>query len=385
MIKICKPKIIHNQSTVIYNAKIKNEIDENELWYKLPCEFESLVSDSSDAALVALLIPAMTAGEDIFVEGWISEKLYHNLSYRYQKILQTVIPFLKIIKINVKELRSIDYKAQGVATGFSAGVDSYCTLKDYFFDEIPPSLKITHLTYHNVGSHGNTEKGRKLFHQRYAQLDKIVKKWEIPFIMIDSNLDTFYRDRRLYFMQTHTPRNMSVALLLQKGIKTFLYSSALSYNEIQVKPAYNIDICDSVTLPILSTESIEFLSVGSEYSRVKKTLNISNIEDTYSSLDVCVDSEDGKNCSICFKCMRTQLTLDIAGKLSLYNHVFDNKKYEKHKKAYIRNILKSDFSLDIELVNFAKETNYPLPFFAMKYGEIIKSLKTIKKFLKTAR
>lgn len=388
---ISKPIIEFKNGNVFYIVEVqKNTLESKILWFKVSDLYQDFVCDSSDAALLALLIPAMAMGEDITVEGWVSEKLFHNLSYPYQKILKIVIPSLKFIKIHVNELKSVDYHAQGVATGFSAGVDSFCTLQDYYFGDIPASLKITHLTFHNVGSHnigatGYTEQAKNLFQQRYNQLKDIVQKLgDLPFIMVDSNLDDFYDYPGLYFMQTHTPRNMSVALLLQKGLKTFLYSSAIAYEDIRVKQTYNIDICDPITLPLMSTESIDLLAVGSEYSRVEKTLHISDIAESYHSLDVCVDSKDGKNCSICFKCMRTQLTLDIANKLHLYDNVFDSEKFNQHKQNYLKRILQSNSPLDKEIVEYALTQNYPIPLLALYYGKMIRSLKLFKQFIKKA-
>jgi len=121
------------------------------------------------------------------------------------------------------------------------------------------------------------------------------------------------------------------------------------------------------------------LSIGGEYTRVEKTKIVANIPESYNSLDVCLSARaDGSNCSRCFKCMRTQLTLDIADCKQLYDGVFDSVRYKKNKDRYIGEIiantrfhLKADKTVDpliIEIDNFSKETNYKYPKVSYVYA-----------------
>ncbi|MEM9246786.1 MAG: hypothetical protein AAGA67_13760, partial [Cyanobacteria bacterium P01_F01_bin.153] len=57
-----------------------------------PEQHGDLVSDRADGALAALLFPAMARGEDIHIEGTLSERLYYNLSGRCQALLRSLDP-----------------------------------------------------------------------------------------------------------------------------------------------------------------------------------------------------------------------------------------------------------------------------------------------------
>ena len=261
------------------------------LQYTVLGEFGDLLTDSCDAALLALLIPAMASGEAIDVAGAVSERLYHNLAGPYQRLLQHVIPSLRRVRLRCANIRSADRRAPGVATGFSAGVDSYCVLADYYYSPVPAGLKLTHLLFNNVGSHG--QGGEHVFNTRFAALEPQVERIGLPFVRINSNLDAFY-PRQLAFQQTHTPRNVSVALLLQQGIGRFMYASAYSYRDVFIGPTCSMAYSDTAAVPLLSTEVLDACSVGSEYTRVEKTLRVADIPQSWQTLDICVTPDKAR-------------------------------------------------------------------------------------------
>ncbi|MHC4178467.1 MAG: hypothetical protein ACYSWU_13230, partial [Planctomycetota bacterium] len=97
--KIGKLELARQDNELICSFPVSFPDGTPTLWYALPLEFSDLVSDRSDAALVALLIPAMARGEDVYVDGTISETLYYNLSRSYQHVLRTIIPKLRHVKV----------------------------------------------------------------------------------------------------------------------------------------------------------------------------------------------------------------------------------------------------------------------------------------------
>jgi hypothetical protein len=304
----------------------------------------------------------MLIGEDIHVEGVVSERLLHNVSGPLQKLLQTIIPSLHLIEVKPANVyQDQELPASGVATGFSGGIDSYSVLADHYQANTAERFKVTHLLFNNVGSHGS--KGEELFKKRYEGLLPAAEKLDLPFLMINSNLDTFY-GKKVSFQKTHTLRNLSVALLLQKGIGHFLYASTYKYSDIFVGPSYDISYVDTIILPLLSTDRLEATSSGSEYSRVEKTLAVAQIPDSHNFLDVCVNpnnTSDYTNCSTCWKCLRTLSTLDIAGLLERYSASFDLNRYNNKKSRYFIKLLKSNDTLLLEIAQFAKARNYQFP------------------------
>ena len=57
---------------------------------------------------------------------------------------------------------------------------------------------------------------------------------------------------------------------------------------------------------------------------MQKTLLVAELPVARQSLTVCTGvTPDGRNCSTCDKCLRTELTLEIAGHLDAFDERFD--------------------------------------------------------------
>lgn len=380
--KISKPEVLEKNNVIEFRIRVESSEGDETLWYNLSGKFSDLVTDLCDAPLVALLIPAMAKGEDIYISGMISERLYYNLSGPYQRLLQYVIPSLHLINLYPSEIQSGGQRASGVATGFSAGIDSYCVLADHFYSDIPVGFKITHLLFNNVGSHGKG--GERLFRERYSSIEPVVERIGLPLIKVNSNLSIFY-GKGLDFQQTHTPRNASVALLLQRGIGRYMYASSYNYIDAFVGDTYDMAYSDSIALPLISTERLDIFSVSSEYTRVNKTLRMADVvTDSYTSIDVCVGlrSNNIRNCSLCWKCMRTLLTLDIAGIIDCYSTSFDIDAYKRGRKKYIASVIISHDPLLKEIVKFAQQKRYSFPFYSYIYAFLIYIVSQLKRVVR---
>lgn len=378
---ISKPELFFKSGCLHYQVPIYYSGKTEILWFSLKEKYADLVSYRSDAPLVALLIPAMAQGEDIRIEGTVSEKLFYNLSGPYQTILKLIIPSLHLVKIIPSEVRPAYCSGEGVAMGFSGGIDSFSVFADHHYSEVTKGFQVTHLLFNNVGSHGpDGEKSRRLFHRRYNRLKPLTDKLGLPFIAIDSNVDSFYHG--FTFEQTVIPRNVSVTLLLQRGLKRYLYASDYHYKNTMAGPIDNMSTINPVALPLLSIETLDLVSSGSQYTRVEKTIRVAEIEDSYQFLDVCTN-EDPQiiNCSTCYKCMRTMLTLEVAGKLECYSNVFDLDTYRKNRDFYIEEVLQSNDSYLLkEITDFINEIGFDVPlssrlFLRTKQAYFVSTLK----------
>lgn len=349
---IGKPVISHTSDQTRYEVKT----DKGPLWFSVQPQFSSFLSDSSDAALTGLLIPAMIRGEDIEIAGNVSARLHYHLNGRVQSIIRGVLPDLKHINIVAPALTEDRTGAAGVATGFSGGIDSYCVIADHLLSECNPRFRLTHLLYNDVGAHGTPGK----FDAYFDKISKAAAPLGLAMIKVASNLETFYPPVPT-FQQTHSLRNAAVAQLLQGGIGKFLYASTYQFADLKFTASNDIGFTDAACVPLLSTESVACLSVGSEYTRVGKTLKVACHPESYSTLDVCTGEDHHANCSACFKCLRTMLTLDIAGKLDLYSGVFDLTKYRERREWYVGHVLAADDPFSREIATLIRETGYKIP------------------------
>ena len=359
--RITKPQIEHSGDLTTYKVSVETRTGANMLWYRVEGAHGHLLDDTTDAAVVALLLPAMATGEDLRIDGMVSARLLENLP-ELQRVLKQIIPPLRVVQFHAEAVHYGQPRpTAGVATGFSGGVDSFCTLADYFYDHPPGPGRITHLLFNNVGSH--EAGGESLFRRRYRRLLPVASRMGLPLLVVNSNLDAFY-GRRLSFQQTHTLRNASVALLLQRGLSSWLYASGIPDQDAFVGPAPDLSYSDSVTLPLLSTETLHTASVGGCYSRVEKTQHIADVQDSFDSLDVCVSPyHDGipTNCSACFKCLRTLATLEIGGLLDRYARVFDRARYRRLRDGYLAGLSTSEDPCAKEVVRFAEQRQLALP------------------------
>ena len=332
----------------LHKEKIKEEIKlvadiESEkfgrdiIWFSVPKEYGEFLTENYNAILVALLYPAMCAGEDIYIKGKVSEKLLFNIQNYLISFIKVYTKTAKDIKIIVDEtITSVDNKQNHIGTGYSAGVDSLCTIYDRLVLEKRENYKLDTLLFLNTGSHGayqdkNTE---NKFVARYKYLKQTAP---LPFIALNTNIHKFHTGPHEL---TVTFTNVSGILSLERYFSKYYVSSSMSYNQFILYAKKGLNYCterfESFLLPLLSTETLSFIPDGYQYTRSQKIENILNYELTKKSLNVCVNSNETghKNCSICPKCLRTLMTLESLDILNDFKDVFDLDIYKKHSFKY---------------------------------------------------
>lgn len=314
--------------------------DTHNLTYSIPLEYADwFATDRCDGFVVGLLFQAMERKEDIVVEGPLSSLLFHSLQGFYIPMMAQAFPNLHPINIVPSFLTDEPAGGRGVATGFSGGIDSFATVIQHLVQENSANYKISHFLFHNTGSHGsgNPEAGRRLFWQRYEMMQPFAREVGIPIIPVDSNLSEIFP---IDFITMHSALNASVPLVLQNGLQRYFYSSAYKYADCGVDRTDDVARFDPFAFHLLSTEGLDCVSTGCQMSRVEKTELVAAYKPSHRYLNVCVESAfEGKNCSVCFKCRRTILTLELFGISDLYSDVFDLKKFRKIRNGYIMQLL----------------------------------------------
>lgn len=370
--KLYNLRLSRKNNISILSVSIDSEIlGKKELWFSTDQKYENAIcSTQYDAFLVGLLYPAMKYGEDIHINGLVSKKLLFNTNNYVIPLVKSFSPSCKTIKVTAENTINYNFGGSGIGTGFSGGVDSFCTIYDHYELEKDPEYKINSLLFLNVGAHGykDDNKAREKFKIRYNYLKKFPNEIGLDFISVDSNLHLFHPWGH---QKTHTLTSVSGILFLQNFYSKYYYASAgLNYGFV-IRSALNyrdIDIgayCDPILLPLLSTESLELIPDGTQYTRVEKTLRILNYMPVYKYLNVCVSGDDThENCSICNKCCRTIMTLNSVGKLDEFKQLFDINKYRKlaEKKYICKQVLNQNKDPFAKAnINLAKANNVRLP------------------------
>ncbi len=359
MITIDKTYIEAVNEKVYLKAVITDEHNKlNEICYFVTQkEYGKYFCDEvSDAFITGLLLPALQSNQDIVVNGAMSEKLFFNLSNTIIFLLGKAFNY-KPIKIIPDKLVKMDFKPFAVGTGCSLGIDSFSTIIKHTADNCPESYKLTHLTYFNVGAHGEveTEKVNDSFQNDLIKVKDFAKEVQLPLLTVESNLPDFYRNYNFNFNQTHVIRNMSMVLTLQKLFKKYIYSSGYPVSEIHLS-AIDPTYMEGILQPNLSTENTDLIVGGPNLSRAEKAIEILDNEVVKKHLYVCVkdlainnkmilgpwvkiNDNDKRNCSGCDKCLRTMLVFDIVGKLDDYAEVFNLAKYHSLKKLFMAKVV----------------------------------------------
>ena len=229
--------------------------------------------------------------------------------------------------------------ARAVGTGFSGGIDSFATIYEHLEKPAPEGFKLSHLFFFNVGAHGipKDESGlvaiERQFHARYEKLKPFPDEAGLPFVPVNSNIHLFHPWGHL---EVATFATASAALFLQKGVRRYyVASSGHTYRQLwQFLGAGGrpdaIERVNMLILPWLSTESLDLVDDGNMLDRSQKTALVAGYEPATRYLNVCYGHDTlDTNCSVCGKCRRTLLTLEILGKLDAFDKVFDVGRYRR--------------------------------------------------------
>lgn len=307
------------------------------LWFSVDKEYyDYLCEERADAYLVAALHYAMSNNHDFEIADPISELLLFNLNTYLIPALIENNPELHFPIINAEVACEKLPNAGAVGTGISCGVDSLHALATKTHSKYT-NHNITHLSFNNVGSHGEGQRARELYKSRLTRPRSFASEFGFKFVASDSNLMDVIPQNHF---KTHTYSSMFPVLCLQKLYGTYFYSSGgYKFNEFSLKHTSS-SCCGSyelLSLQCFSTETCRIISDGMGKTRLMKLRNIVNYAPSYKYLNVCLVT--GDNCNKCEKCIRTLLGLDITGKLDNYRDVFDIEYYKSNREWYIQQLL----------------------------------------------
>jgi bacterioferritin-associated ferredoxin len=310
------------------------DVDGNprQLWFEVENEYApSLCHERSDGYLIGLLPWAMRHQHDITCEMPVGEELYY-------QITSCLIPALcksanKLYSTQI--FASIDTQTilnkGAIGTGISCGIDSLHVLANQSNSPYP-SLNLTHLVHHNVGSHGTNKDSEVLRIERENRAQAFADEMGYKLIKTNSNYAEIFQQTYPYI---NTYANCFAIYMMQKLWSNYFYASlGCGLNNFNLKNHDKKDSAyyDLLTLDCLSTKTLRIYSEGAAKTRFEKTKTVVNYLPAKKYLNVCCAT--GSNCGKCEKCMRTLLMLDALDTLDTFNSVFDINYYKTHKNHY---------------------------------------------------
>jgi hypothetical protein len=392
MIVVKKASSEQREGWIKQACEVVHEQLPGELFFRLNSDLSPAAeSPSSNAFILGLLWPAMVLGEDLIIEGEVSEELIYVANNDLQALLVAYEPALKRVAVSVEgSLPSSAPRQRSVATGFSAGIDTFTTLKLYSNGGVPGISGIDTLTTFNVGAMGNTTESVALFEKYCKRTIEFAKSTSRSWINVNSNLDDFYNSKNCGFQKTHNIRNLAAAYACESVISDYLYSSTYPYYDIN-SDNFDMAFIEPMLVALISTQSLNIYSAGASFSRLEKTKFISDYEPSFDLLDICVGHPMERaqsaypNCSRCWKCARALITFDALGKLSNFSAVFDVEKFLRNRSYAYEEILLGAIEgrpADRDVAEFFKERGKTFPVTrlfrlrccASKYKKMIKKI-----------
>lgn len=279
-----------------------------ELYFEYPIEYEAFVSPSPDAFAVAMLVPAMIAGEPLEIVPPLSPRLLFHLP-RIRDIFHAWHP--EFVRSEIRAVASPDdARPTGTqaATFFSGGVDSFYTLLKYRGGREALPSPLTHIIFmRGLEKPLDFLKGVEASQQL---VQKIAAEAGVRCIVGESNLRTYFDAD---WLNVYCGSGLSAtALSLAGGFSHVCIPSTYSYRDpVSIGSTPLVD-------ERFSTERVQVVHDGAELPRADKLARILEWDRdlVLNHLRVCVMNFGGAyNCCECRKCIRTLMPLRALGVL----------------------------------------------------------------------
>lgn len=376
--KISKVELVEFHET----ARLQCEIAGGKFFVEVEKKYaDYLVHEVSDPFVIAAMLPALMKGEDIQCETISDDLFYHSPTILF---LLSKVFHRSPIKIQPKQICHVDFEPKAVASGFSGGIDSFCTYIKHTDENCPEAYRMTHLALFNSGAYGSDyEKTQEKFRIDVERANIFAREVNMPLVRVDTNIASIFTHKDIYHYSLRSTLCLSFCVLsLSKLFKTYYISGAGTIDEMKLT-RYDQSYYSDALVQLLSTHNTQIFMGETNMTRVDKTICIADNPLVQKYLYVCAadifnekfgkdyKKDTASNCSQCMKCTRTLITLELLGKLEQFRGRFDIEKYMKSKNAVIQDVMNKrsydHFAKDIyELMS---EKGWRIPLWRRVYGD----------------
>jgi hypothetical protein len=295
-----------NGSTTLSVTIESHDGSRTRLWYRVPCEYASLIPASCDSFVVATVMLAMSQASDFAVHGEVSPSLLRNLQ-EFQAAWACWYPqkYRKIDIIAEVEREQANATAEEKAiAAFSGGVDSCFTM---FRHKSGRYGRLTRNLQAGLMVHGfDIPLAQQEVFERAAKKSKaMLNSLGVELIPVATN----YREFGLNWEDVFGSAVASTLMLLRGSYTVGLVPSSYTYKSLFLPWGSN-----PLTDPLLSSNAFQVIHDGTAFKRIDKIREITNFPAALQSLRVCWEGKErDRNCGRCEKCIRTILGFRVMG------------------------------------------------------------------------
>jgi len=300
-------------------------LDGSKLWLRYPPEFYDYLSSSADPWIAMLLWPAMRLGQDLHVDAVASSKLVE-AAPTLMAIMHCWDARLKPVEVRPEATSCEREAGTAVASFFSGGVDSFYSALKHTAPETPPGERITHL----ISARGLDIRlhDEVLWTRVRSCLRDAAAEIGCTWVECSTNVREVVPQELVGWFMYYGAALAGIGLGVQGLWNTVLFPAGQTYAEMY--PSGSHPLWDR----LWSTESIRIVNDGAEATRTEKIVSrIAQSEVALEHLRVCWRNPDGRyNCGMCEKCIRTMVSLKIAGVLDRcrsFDHPLDYRRVSR--------------------------------------------------------
>jgi hypothetical protein len=272
------------------------------LYFAVPDGAAEWLPKYGDAFLAALLMPAMSLGEELVVEAPVSARLLRSV----RTVMDVYQAWWELGPVQVTASGSHrGHDPEAVGLFFTTGVDCfYSLLKDVDRRGEPGHQPVTDLLFANFDQQTGPDHDRLL-----NRIRRVADGTGARMVVVDTNVRAL-SDPLVGWEIYHGAALAAVALALQGLLGRCLIAASDQYRHLP--PLGSHPVLDH----LWSTEQLEIVHDGAEATRtdkVERQLVRSSL--ALANLGVCWQGRPGQNCGECEKCLRTMAALELAGAL----------------------------------------------------------------------
>ncbi|MEN7342386.1 MAG: hypothetical protein AAAFM81_05555 [Pseudomonadota bacterium] len=297
-----------------------------DVWFEFPQHLETHIDTSGTAWVAALLPLACQRGEDLLVDAELDAEFLDNSRQLMEWYWFWKPDQMQPVAIKAQGLsRRTAVEPERTATFFSGGADSFFTLVRHL--DVTHSRDVTHLL---IG-HGFDLKidDTTAFDEVTTSIDAVAHQFGKTMLPFATNIRETSFGKVPWGFIGHGNAMAAAAILLSPMFGTILVPSSDGYREDKIWGT------DPYLDHLFSTSNMRIVHEGSAFTRLEKVAAIADVPGTLPHLRVCWQSWSANNCGECEKCYRTQIAIDIVGKLSLASSFPEGKyRIENIRKIY---------------------------------------------------